>query len=198
MTTRTIPQASYRTELPVDYRYGTVVTLADESQGLTCSVAVASEHFRGRAQNLQGFPSFEMAAQEVKSGRSEVLLVPAAYPEIRTFFFDRALRAADTFLATLPDMVLIASDGGASKEYERLYHHPATTRLLSDLPLSFREAVPVTSNTLAGAKLAAAEEESLAITNRLVADHHGLRPLQVLAQGESMAFVVFERYCGDD
>lgn len=186
-------EPAYRGPVPVDYRYDAVATLADEPVGLTCSVAVASKHFRGLARKVHGFPSFESAASEVRQGRADALLVPAAYPEIRRFFFDSALRATSSFLAELPDMVLVASKAHEDDRYARLYHHPATQQLLDELPFIYDEAVPVSSNTAAAASLIADDENCLAITNRLVADHHELKPLRVLAHGESMAFIVFER-----
>lgn len=62
-----------------------------------------------------------------------------------------------------------------------------------ELPFTYDEAVPASSKTAAPASLIADRENCLAITNRLVADHHGLAPLRVPAHGESMAFIVFER-----
>ena len=186
-------QPAYTSDIAFEFRYCAVVTLADESRGLTCSVAVASKHFRGLARELRGFPSFEAAAAEVVGGRADALLVPAAYPEIRRFFFDSAMTATESFVAELPDMVLVASGAQPLDRYARLYHHPATQQLLSELPFDFAEAVPVSSNTAAGAALDEDAEPALAITNRLVADHHGLRPLRVLAAGEAMAFIIFER-----
>lgn len=186
-------QPAYASDIPFAFRYRAVATLADESRGLTCSVAVASKHFRGLARELRGFPSFEASADEVKEGRADALLVPAAYPEIRRFFFDAELTATESFVAELPDMVLVACESQPHGEYTRLYHHPATQQLLHELPFEYGKAVPVSSNTAAGSALIEDEEPSLAITNKLVADHHGLRTLRVLAAGEAMAFIIFER-----
>ncbi|OLL78287.1 hypothetical protein Ae168Ps1_0693 [Pseudonocardia sp. Ae168_Ps1] len=176
------------------HRYNSISTLADEPDGLTCSVEVALHEFRGLTGRIDGYPSFEEAAQVVLDGFSVGLLVPAAYPEIRRFFFNPGLTAVETFIASLPDIVLITSEGAETKEsqFDILYHHPATLELTSKLSVKYNHRVEVSSNTDAGVRLTK-EARSLAVTNRLVAEHHRREPLQVLAKGERMAFVVFAR-----
>ncbi|GAA3879526.1 hypothetical protein [Streptomyces sedi] len=191
--TETAVRAAYHTRLLPRYRYRSVATLADEPDGLTCSVAVGTEYFAGLAERLSGYPSFELAADSVREGREDALLVPGAYAEVRGFFFDPELVAVGAFLSRLPDMVLVASDGGRADSYRRLCHQPATLRLLDQIDKSFDEVLPATSNTTAVRDIVQGRPDTLAVTNRLVAEHHGLDVIQVLARGTPMAFIVFER-----
>ncbi|GAB2892410.1 hypothetical protein [Streptomyces mayteni] len=189
----TLVRAAYSSPILPTFRYGSVATLADEPDGLTCSVAAGVEYFSGLAENLTGYPSFELAAASVRLRENDALLVPGAYPEVRGFFFDPELAAVDVFLTTLPDMVLVASDGGRAESYGRLCHQPATLRLLDRIDKSFDEVLPASSNTTAVRDILQGHPDTLAVTNRIVADHHGLDVVQVLARGTSMAFIVFER-----
>ncbi|MFD1149822.1 hypothetical protein [Saccharothrix hoggarensis] len=126
---------AYQEDLTYSPQYRSLATLADEPSGLTCSVIVGRRWARNRVASVVGYPRFELAAERVLAGDHDVLLVPSAYPDIRKFFFNPELRAVDTFLSTLPDMVFAvpagAADGAAdSDEFDVLYHHPATRALV--------------------------------------------------------------------
>ncbi|MEV5212495.1 hypothetical protein AB0K35_33965 [Micromonospora sp. NPDC053740] len=178
-------------------RYRSAATLADDPAGLTCSVTVGLEWAaHGRAGALLGYPTFEAAAKEVKAGKHDALLVAGAYPEIRSFFFDPALRAVEAFVAPLPDIVLAAPAHNAkqSTEFTKLYYHPATYKLLESLDrVSLMETEQVTSNSLACRRATDDSGHAVAITNATCAEHYGLNVIDVLSAGTPMSFVVFER-----
>ncbi|MFD6887637.1 hypothetical protein [Streptomyces sp. NPDC059957] len=178
-------------------RYRSAATLADDPAGLTCSVTVGLEWAaRGRAGALFGYPIFEAAAEKVKAGKHDALLVAGAYPEIRAFFFDPALRAVEAFVAPIPDMVLAAPAQNAKKytEFAKIYYHPATYKLLELIDgVSLKETEQVTSNSLACRRAMVDSGHAAAITNVTCAEHYGLNVIDVLSAGTPMSFVVFER-----
>ncbi|MFD6528415.1 hypothetical protein [Streptomyces sp. NPDC060184] len=178
-------------------RYRSAATLADDPAGLTCSVTVGMRwaSAKGRAGRLSGYPSFELAAESVKDGRHDALLVAGAYPEIRSFFFDPRLRAVEAFVSALPDMVLAAPEEHAAlRRFDTVYYHPAT-RVLFETSVEGRtdRAIQATSNSTACRDALENPGRAAAITNQLCADHYGLRTLEVLSAGTPMSFVVFER-----
>ncbi|MEU7159821.1 hypothetical protein [Streptomyces chrestomyceticus] len=192
-------EPAFRTEVDGVTRYRSAATLADDPAGLTCSVTVGLQWAaRGRAGALLGYPTFEAAAARVKSGKHDALLVAGAYPEIRSFFFDPALRAVEAFVAPLPDMVL-ATPGRHAKpaEFSKIYYHPATNKLLESLDgVGLLEAEQVTSNSLACRRAMVDTGEAVAITNATCAEYYGLTVIDVLSAGTPMSFVVFERADG--
>jgi len=175
--------------------YRSAATLADEPLGLTCSMTAArqwaQEHRTTRI--LNGYPSFERAAESVRAGQDEVFIVPSAYSKIDTFFFDRDFRALDSILSQLPDMVLASADCRESEEIHILYHHPATEHLLRLLAPVEPLAQAVSSNSMAARLARKSDRPSAAITNRLCADSYRLQVLKSLATGVMMNFVVFGR-----
>ncbi|MFI0906882.1 hypothetical protein ACH4TE_25685 [Streptomyces sioyaensis] len=195
MTTNVEP--AFCTEVDRVSHYKSAATLADDSAGLTCSVIVGREWAaQGRAGALLGYPTFEAAAENVKAGKHDALLVAGAYPEIRSFFFDPALRAVEAFVAPLPDMVLAAPDQNAKRatEFSKIYYHPATNKLLQSLDrVSLVETEQVTSNSLACRRAMVDSGHAVAITNATCAEHYGLTVINVLSTGTPMSFVVFER-----
>ncbi|HEY9473604.1 MAG TPA: hypothetical protein VIS06_07085 [Mycobacteriales bacterium] len=196
------PQAAFSEDIrrrPTTY--SSVATLADEPVGLTCSVAVGRVWGSDRADSLAGYPSFELAAQTVKSGQHDVLLVPSAYPDIRSFFFDPQLEAVESFLQPLPDMVLAVPEAVDPEHLDLVFHHPATTALVERISDRVTRAVLATSNSAAcrmvlehhGAVDPTDKVKVGAVTNQLCSDHYGLRTVEVLAAGTAMCFVVFRR-----
>jgi hypothetical protein len=173
--------------------YLSIATLADEPSGLTCSVAVGRRWAHGRAGSVVGYPSFELAAAAVRSGTHDALLVPAAYPDIRRFFFDPALRAVETFLAQLPDMVFAVPPGRPAGRFDMVFHHPATTALVEQLPYDVAAVTPSTSNSAACRDALEYPGVVGAVTNRIAADHYHMRAVTVLSAGTPMGFVVFAR-----
>jgi hypothetical protein len=176
-------------------RFASVATLGDEPTGLTCSVIAGRRWAPGNAAAVLGYPSFELAAAAVRTGEHDALLVPAAYPEIRNFFFDAALKAVETFLDRLPDMVLALPAGTpGGRHLDVVYHHPATVNLVRQLPYDVAAARHASSNSAACRDaLAHTGGSAAAVTNQTSADHYGLRTVDVLAAGTAMGFVVFVR-----
>ncbi|MEU1401382.1 hypothetical protein ABZ471_03275 [Streptomyces sp. NPDC005728] len=186
----------FHADIPAAPRYASVATLADDPAGLTCSVTVGLRWgaSSGKAGRLLGYPSFEEAAESVKDGRHDALLVAGAYPEIRTFFFDAGLSAVESFISPLPDMVFAAPEHNAALErFDTVHYHPAT-RVLFETHVQGRtnDAVQATSNSAACRDALENPGQAAAITNRTCADHYGLTTLKVLSRGTPMSFVVFE------
>jgi len=183
--------AAFQEELTFQPQYDSVATLADEAAGLTCSVTIGKRWANGRARAVVGYPRFELAAAGVRSGEHDVLLVPSAYPEIRDFFFDAELKAVETFLGTLPDMVFAVPEGTDEDALDVVYHHPATRSLVEKLHVP--RAEHATSNSSACRDALAHGGRAGAVTNQTSADHYGLRTVRVLSAGTPMGFVVFSR-----
>jgi hypothetical protein len=184
---------AFQEELIFRPEYNSVATLADEAAGLTCSVTVGRRWANGRARTVVGYPRFELAAASVRSGEHDVLLVPAAYPEIRDFFFDAELRAVEAFLGTLPDMVFAVPAGMPEDPLDIVFHHPATRSLVESLPERVGRAEYASSNSSACRDALACDAAAGAVTNETAADHYGLRTVRVLSAGTPMGFVVFGR-----
>lgn len=145
-----MPQsAAYKEDVSFEPEYQSIATLADESVGLTCSVTVGRAWARGRANTVVGYPEFELAAETVRTGEHNLLLVPAAYSNIRNFFFDSSLRAIDAFLHQLPDMVFAIPNTERADRLETVFHHPATESLVQQLPNDGWSAVHASSNSAA-------------------------------------------------
>jgi hypothetical protein len=176
-------------------RYASLATLADDPAGLTCSVTVGLEWAPGNAAQVLGYPSYELAAETVKSGRHDALLVASAYQEIRLFFFDTELRATDAFVRPLPDMVFaVPSRSAAAEHFDDVHYHPATKKLLeSRVHDRTTNAVTATSNSAACRDAMSNPGAAAVITNQTCADHYGLKTLEVLALGKPMGFILFER-----
>lgn len=69
---------------------------------------------------------------------------------------------------------MVRRAGGKADSYRSLSHQPATVQVLERVEKSFDEVVAASSNTTAGRSVAQDHPGALAITNRIVADHHGL------------------------
>ncbi|MDT0343969.1 type 2 periplasmic-binding domain-containing protein [Streptomyces litchfieldiae] len=196
-----LPQAgpvvppAFSTRIEPEPLYGSVATLADDPAGLTCSVTVGLRWAPGNTSRLFGYPSYELAAETVRRGRHDALLVAGAYPEIRMFFFDSGLRAAEAFVTPLPDIVFAAPIDSASLEhFDRVHYHPATKLLLESRVLARTDrAVPATSNSGACRDALSGAGSAAVITNQICADHYGLKTIEVLSAGKPMGFVVFAR-----
>ncbi|WP_329325150.1 hypothetical protein [[Kitasatospora] papulosa] len=192
-------EPAFYTEVDYVPYYRSAATLADDPAGLTCSVTIGREWAaRGRASALLGYPTFELAAENVKAGRHDALLVAGAYPEIRSFFFDPELRAVEAFVAPLPDIVLAAPHKNAawnkSADSSKIYYHPATITLLKSISRdNLIEGEEVASNSLACRRAMEDTGAALAITNAICAEYYGLTVITTLSVGTPMSFVVFER-----
>lgn len=175
--------------------YASVATLADDSAGLTCSVIVGLQWAKRKANKLFGYPSYNIAAETVRRGRHDALLVAGAYPEIRRFFFDSELQATDAFVNPLPDFVFAAPQRSAlAKRFDSVHYHPATVALLdSKIGARADNALTASSNSSACRDALSNPGVASVITNQICADNYGLTTIEVLASGKPMCFVVFER-----
>lgn len=186
--------AAFKEDLTFQPRYRSLATLADEPAGLTCSVTVGRRWAaEGRAGSVVGYPSFELAAERVRAGEHDVLFVPSAYPDIRTFFFDPELTAVETFLGQLPDMVFAVPQGVDPEHLEVVYHHPATKSLVESLTEQVDSTVLASSNSSACRDALGHDGAAGSVTNETSADHYGMRTVRVLSAGTPMGFVVFTR-----
>lgn len=171
-----------------EYDYYTLGTLCDEPNGLTCSFDAARRW--GKAQEIKSYPTFEQAAEAVKESQIESFLVPCAYPKVGNFIMDDGLKAGETFLMQIPDLVLVGLEKQLPKQVEVIYHHPATEPLLKEVEIDYAAHEHVTSNSKACVALRQ-KASSIAITNQLCAMHYELQIYQVLRPGIVMPFVCF-------
>lgn len=117
------------------------------------------------------------------------VLVPAAYPCIRNFIMDDALKVGETFIYDIPDLVLVAKS--ELLIYDVIYLHPATQSLLSKTGVSYYEMVLVNSNSIA-CEEAIKSEKACAITNKSCAAAYNLVIRRVLRKSIHMPFIIFE------
>jgi hypothetical protein len=171
--------------------YDKVGTLCDEPIGLTCSMDAARRW--GKAKEILPFPTFEDAAEAVKHEAAAAMLVAGAYPFIRRFIMDIGLKAKEAFIQKIPALVLVGLAPAKPSHCNVLFHHPATDELLPEVQIDFEENLHVTSNSQACVKLLAHLGLSIAITNRLCADHYRLSIYKVLRESVAMPWVVFEK-----
>ena len=171
----------------IDY-IETLGTLCDEPNGLTCSMNAARQW--GKASKLMSFPSFEAAADAVKTGVISAMLAPGAYPQISRFIMDAGLKVRETFSQVIPDLVVVGVNKVMPREVDVIYHHPATETLLPEVPLTFDRHEAVTSNTQACIRLITYSKACAAVTNRLAANFYDLYVYKVLRGGIVMPFVI--------
>lgn len=171
-----------------------LATLGDDLIGLTCSMDAARRW--GVAEKIEPFTSFESASQAVKDGRVDAFLVPRAYPRVNSFIMDAELSATNAFLMEIPPLVVGVAPDICLDNAECIYHHPATTALLSDLKMPWTEAVHASSNVEACRKLLEDSESSACVTNALCARYFGLEIVQVLREGISMPWICFRKNAG--
>lgn len=171
-------------------RIKTVATLGEPDE-LSCSQYVAAKAKIGR--RIISCSSFEMATDYVKKDKADFALVPGAYPEIRRIIMDPDLVAFNCFIFEIPSLVLAGKAGSPPKIIKVLFHHPATVRLLDELPLTFGSAVHVDSNAESCRRVLEEPDTSLAITNELCSEYFGLNTYKILRQGLKMPWVCFEK-----
>lgn len=174
-----------------DGGYCDIATLGDEPCEVTCSYDTALRW--GRAREIRPVPSFEEGAAAVKRGEVSALLVPGAYPHLNALIFDADLDVRESFVMDIPNMVLAGREKTAPTEVETIFHHPATTPLLSEVPIVFTESVFAVSNSKACKMLLESSTSAVAITNNLCATYFGLTTYRVLRVRRRMPWVVFCR-----
>ncbi|MGM0890287.1 MAG: prephenate dehydratase domain-containing protein [Bacillota bacterium] len=174
-----------------EYIYSTLGTLGDSNGFLTCSMHVAKEW--NKASLIKPYSLFEYAADAVKEGNLSCLLVPGAYPKINSLIMDKELSVTETFIKEIPSLVLVGINESMPTNVEVIYHHPATTDLLSEVKLSFDEHQNASSNSEACIKLLNSSKNAVAITNQICAKHYKLNIYQVLRTGIDMPWICFTK-----
>lgn len=174
--------------MSTECRYSTVATLGGP---YSCSHSVARRS--GIAREIHGYPSFELAADDVRSHKCDALLVPSAYPSLHAFMMDDALVACTSFIEPIPALVLTCALTPVPDRVAVLFHHPATQTLLPKVRLDHDASVFASSNEDAVAMMLASATDAAAITNELVTQNRGLPVLQVLRPQKPMGWIVFER-----
>jgi hypothetical protein len=172
-----------------------IATLGEEENPFTCSYEAAVSYLKNA--DIQLFSSFEAAAEAVKTKKATKLIVPAAYPKINPLIMDEGLIAKESFIHTIPALVLAGCHVADTYELEKLtlFYHPATEVLISEIDSKYciEHQVAVSSNSEACYKLLNANDKiHLALTNELCVAGFGLKILQVLRVGIRMPFVCFE------
>ncbi|KGE18724.1 hypothetical protein [Paenibacillus wynnii] len=170
-------------------RYAILGTLGDNEGYLTCSMHVAKS--MNNADTIVPYPLFEEAAKDLKSERISCLLVPGAYPKINSFIMDSELEVSESFVKKIPALVLCGSKEDCPTTIHIIFHHPATTYLLSEISTSYKENINVSSNPEACRMVIDNTDCSIAISNQLCADHYGLSTYKVLRKGINMPWVCF-------
>lgn len=166
-------------------------TLCDDPIGLTCSMHIARQW--GGAETIEPFDTFEYACAAVKDRRIDAFLVPAAYPRLNAFIMDAELVVFDTFVMSIPALVLATSIENTTRGVDFLFHHPAVATLLSEIDLPYRKAIEVSSNVDACRKHIEHVHNSACITNALCVEHFNMRVVQTLRDGISMPWICFRR-----
>ncbi|MFC9711286.1 hypothetical protein ACFTRD_24410 [Paenibacillus sp. NPDC056933] len=172
-------------------KYAVLGTLGDDEGFLTCSMHIAKK--LGNSERIKPYPEFEAAAEDLKSGVISCLLVPGAYPKLNSFIMDSELVVSESFVEKIPALVLSGFDAVCPEQIDIIYHHPATTYLLSELDTIYRESRTVSSNPEACRKVMHNKEKSIALTNQLCAEHYGLVTYKVLREGINMPWVCFTK-----
>jgi ABC-type amino acid transport substrate-binding protein len=131
----------------------------------------------GRSADVELHPSFEGAADAVRAGDADAVVVANAYSRINDVYMDPELRLSCAFVMPTPDYGIAARPGAPVPLATRLTTHPAPRRLIAELlPPGFvvRETLDVASTSEA-ARMVAEGEADLALTNEPSIVHHHLR-----------------------
>lgn len=182
-----VDQAVIVVETP-NFKYSTLGTLCDDPNGLTCSFDVAQRW--GRAKEIVPYSTFEQAAEAVKIGGIQSFLVTAAYVNVYKFIMDAELLADEVFLMKIPDLVLAGREEKQPSNTDVVFYHPSTAPLLDEIETIYTSHKPVTSNSRACVELFETPG-SIAITNRLCADHYKLNIYQVLRKSMTQPWISF-------
>lgn len=172
-------------------KYAILGTLGDDEGFLTCSMHIAKK--LNNSDLIKPYPQFEAAAEDLKSGAISCLLVPGAYPKLNSFIMDSELVVSESFVEQIPALVLCGSHAVCPDQIDIIFHHPATTYLLTEISTTYRENSTVSSNPEACRKVMHNAEGSIALTNQLCADHYGLVTYKVLREGINMPWVCFTK-----
>lgn len=161
-------------------------TLGKDVSDPTCSMLAAQKIKVKDA--IIGYSTFEEAIADLKCKMVQEVLIPAAYPNIRTFLMDEQLKVKKIFVFDIPDLVLVTEK--ELDEYRTIFLHPATESLLDFVTIKFKTKNFVNSNSIA-CEMVLKNKECCAITNRSCAVSYNLEILEVLRKSIHMPFMVF-------
>lgn len=170
-------------------KYPVLGTLGSTDGFLTCSMHIAKEW--DNADEIKPYPYFEDAAADLRAGIINCLLVLGAYPKISDFIMDLELEVAETFIRKIPPLVLCGTKDILPESIETVFHHPATTHLLSEIDTSFMDNKVVSSNPEACRMVLEKPDNSICITNGLCPEYYGLKTYKVLRDGIKMPWICF-------
>lgn len=145
----------------------------------------------GKTREIFPFKSFEEAADALKQGCLDAILVPGAYPKINAFIMDSELRAVKVFIQKIPALVSACKGSVTATAFNNIFHHSAVTPLLEELDCSWEKSTVASSNSEACRMHLTSSNSSSCITNALCAAHFELSILQVLRGGISMPWICF-------
>lgn len=171
------------------HSYDKVGTLCDDPAGLTCSFDAVKRW--GKARIIEPYNTFEEAATAVKNDEISAFIVPCAYPRLSYFIMDPDLVTHETFIIRIPSLIVVGKEPDMPSAVDVIFHHPATTPLLSEIPFDFQRDKDVTSNSKACVELLNATSQAAAITNELCATFYQLKTYKVLRPGIMMPFACF-------
>jgi hypothetical protein len=170
----------------------TVGTLGDaQYPGLTCSEYVAWSLF-GRKQTV-GFVSFEAAYSAVLEGKTAALFVPGAYRRVDAFIQSDRIHVVDYYEKQIPPLVVAGTLPAQPTEVEDLFIQMATESMIPEVAIGrVNHVSSVVSNVAACLAVMERGRQTCCITNKLCAEHFGLKTYQVLRPSQTMPFYLFE------
>jgi len=160
------------------------VSTLDDGNNLTCSYYAASQ--LGFKKILPS-KTFEDGILSLKKGKADIVFVPGAYPGVNQFIMDKDIVVCKTFVHPIPPLLLTGFSLHPPEIASLIIHHPATTPLLPETGVIFKDTMKVTSNAVACIKLIEQGQfDSLAITNKLCADYFKLKIIKMLRRNDSL------------
>lgn len=165
-------------------------TLGNKDFPSTCSYAAAQNQFVNHQIEL--FETFEQAISFLKRNEIDMVVIPAAYPNINPIIMDENLKVVETFLYNIPNLVLATNVN--RDNFDTLYLHPATLSLVDkiDKSITFSRVETVNSNTDAAMKVHLSQN-NICITNQLCIEPHHLKILQIIKPTFIMPFICFKK-----
>lgn len=147
----------------------------------------------GISRSIESFPTFECASAAVKEQRIDAFLVPGAYPQSSTFIMDDLLLASHVFIMGIPSLVLAVASPEIPDSLDVIYHHPATTALLSEIEIDYKKSIQTSSNTQSCRQMLNGPHHCACITNSLCSTHFNLNVIKILRKEISMPWICFKK-----
>ena len=171
---------------------GIIGTLGNNRDDVTCSI-LATKSLAGEF-TVEAFSEFEFAADALRMGTIDAMVVPGAYPNISKFIMNKQFRVVEVFTYVIPAIVFASKSVLTDNIYDVLYNHAATNSLLDDIDSAkWHKQKNVSSNTVACLEVLGSESTCCAITNAACANKYGLLIHQVIRASINMPFVIFEK-----